>query len=79
MGTGTTVVQHDHSHDPKLCRRCNRTNDWRNYMRLHPAQCRIEAPFAFDNYCSAVCQALDMRTQLIANGQYNPITGRLQS
>ena len=62
------------------CKRCKQPNEWVEYGRKEPENAYIverDAPFAFDSYCSAICQALDLRHKLARMGKFNPLTGAI--
>jgi len=59
----------------KVCKRCERPNEWLDYCARDREKGLRDAPFAFNGYCSAMCQALDLREELIDAGHYDPVTG----
>ncbi len=58
------------------CKRCSSHNEWAAFAERHPKDEHVhrDAPFAFAGYCSAICQALDLRSALIDAGMFNAET-----
>lgn len=55
------------------CTRCNQRNEYREHAKrglVQHGEVMNDAPYAFAGYCSAICQALDLRTALIESGQF---------